>query len=162
MENQNYSQNSNGMDDQKKLYLSRHDKMIMGVCGGLGEYFGIDPLVFRALFVLFTFSGGAGIVVYIILAIITPKEPGDPQFSHEQAKDRINEFASQVKQGAHSMAQDLKTRRHNRGGLVGLIIVLFGAALLLNAVFPQHWFRWDIFWPAVIILVGLMIIVKRK
>lgn len=61
----------------KKLYRSSTDKMLTGVCGGLGQYLGIDATVIRLIFALLVFFGaGSGIVLYIILALIMPLEPG--------------------------------------------------------------------------------------
>jgi len=63
----------------KKLYRSNTDKMIAGVCGGLGHYFGVDPTLVRLIFALLVFFGvGSGLVLYIILAIVMPLEPGEP------------------------------------------------------------------------------------
>lgn len=63
----------------KKLYRSNTDKMIAGVCGGLGHYFGIDPTLVRLIFALLVFFGvGSGVVLYIILAIVMPLEPLQP------------------------------------------------------------------------------------
>lgn len=59
---------------RKKLYRSRKDYMISGVCGGLGEYFGIDSTWVRLLFVLFFFAWGSALLVYIVLWIIVPLE----------------------------------------------------------------------------------------
>ncbi len=59
----------------KKLYRSRRERMIGGVCGGLGEYFGIDPTLVRVLFVVAALFGGPGILAYLILLIIVPEEP---------------------------------------------------------------------------------------
>ncbi len=59
-----------------KLYRSRDHRMIAGVCGGLGEYFNIDPTLIRILFVLGTVFGfGSLILVYLVLMIIVPEEP---------------------------------------------------------------------------------------
>ncbi|MBI9013496.1 MAG: PspC domain-containing protein [Clostridiales bacterium] len=55
---------------ERALRKSREDSMILGVCGGLGEYFQIDSSILRILLVLFTFLGGSGILFYIIAAII--------------------------------------------------------------------------------------------
>lgn len=49
--------------------------MISGVCGGLGEYFGLDPILIRAAFIIAVISFGTGLLVYIILWFITPVEP---------------------------------------------------------------------------------------
>ncbi len=62
--------------ENKKLYRSNTDKMIAGVCGGLGTYFNVDPTLIRLIFALLVVFGvGSGILLYIILAIIMPLEP---------------------------------------------------------------------------------------
>lgn len=64
---------------QKRLKRSRTEKMIGGVCGGLGEYFGVDPTIIRVLWVAVTLLGGAGVIAYLILWIVMPLEsPGPP------------------------------------------------------------------------------------
>jgi phage shock protein C len=64
-------------NNYKRLYRSRSERMISGVCGGIAEYFSVDPTLIRLLFVLFAFAGGPGLIAYIILAIIVPEEPLD-------------------------------------------------------------------------------------
>ena len=61
----------------KKLYRSRTDKMIGGVCGGIADYFNIDATLVRVLYVLISVFSAAfpGILVYIIMLIIVPEEP---------------------------------------------------------------------------------------
>lgn len=59
----------------KRLQRSRKDKMIAGVCGGLAEYYNIDPIWVRLLFVLFFFAGGSALLVYVIMWILMPLEP---------------------------------------------------------------------------------------
>lgn len=59
----------------KRLYRSRRDRIIAGVCGGIGEYLGVDPTFIRILWILFTLAGGSGILVYIIAWIIIPEHP---------------------------------------------------------------------------------------
>ena len=58
---------------KKRLHKSKDNRMIAGICGGLGEYFGIDPTVIRLGWVLFCAMGGSGFVAYIIAAIIIPE-----------------------------------------------------------------------------------------
>ena len=59
----------------KKLYRSRKNKMLCGVCGGLGEYLGIDPTVVRMLVVLLSLSSvGMGVIIYFVAAFIIPEE----------------------------------------------------------------------------------------
>ncbi len=62
--------------ETKKLYRSKTDKMISGVCGGLAQYFGVDATLVRLVFALLVFFGvGSGVLLYIILAIVVPLEP---------------------------------------------------------------------------------------
>jgi len=59
----------------KKLYRSRKDTKIAGVCGGIAEYFDVDPTIIRLLAILTIFFGGGGIIAYIIAWLIIPLEP---------------------------------------------------------------------------------------
>ncbi|MBN1695435.1 PspC domain-containing protein [candidate division WOR-3 bacterium] len=56
----------------KKLYRSKKYRAIAGVCGGLGEYFDIDPIIFRMIFIALLVNGGAGIIIYILMWIFVP------------------------------------------------------------------------------------------
>ncbi|MEJ2599049.1 MAG: PspC domain-containing protein [Anaerolineales bacterium] len=59
----------------KRLYRSRKNRMLFGVCGGLGEYLNIDPTVIRLIFVLLFIPGGPSLIAYLALALIVPEEP---------------------------------------------------------------------------------------
>jgi phage shock protein PspC (stress-responsive transcriptional regulator) len=61
---------------EKKLYRSKTDKKLAGVCGGIGKYFSIDPTLIRLGVVLFTLFGGCGLLAYIVAAFVIPEEPG--------------------------------------------------------------------------------------
>lgn len=63
------------MDTNKKLYRSNSDKVLAGVCGGLGEYFQIDSVIIRLIFILIIFGGGAGLWIYLIMALVIPNNP---------------------------------------------------------------------------------------
>ena len=63
------------MDNNRKLYRSGKDKIICGVCGGLGDYLNVDPTLIRLLWVLLTCWAGMSIVAYLVAAIIIPMEP---------------------------------------------------------------------------------------
>lgn len=63
------------MEEQiKKLYRSRDNRIIAGVCGGLAKHLGIDPLLVRLFFVLLIFANGIGLLLYLILFLIVPPE----------------------------------------------------------------------------------------
>lgn len=61
--------------ETKKLYRSKKNRMIAGVCGGLGDYFNIDPTLVRLLFVLIGLAVGGGFLLYLLLWLIMPEEP---------------------------------------------------------------------------------------
>lgn len=75
------------------LRRSRQDRMIAGVCGGLGRYLGVDPVLLRVAFVVLAIAGGSGILIYILGAILIPEEkPGEqlgPVHARSGASGRI-------------------------------------------------------------------------
>jgi phage shock protein C len=60
------------MEEPRKLYRSRTERMVAGVCGGLAEYFSVDTTVIRVLFLVLTLFGGSGLVVYVVMWILVP------------------------------------------------------------------------------------------
>ena len=63
------------MDPTRKLYRSKSNRQLAGVCGGLAQYFNIDATLIRVLFILLAVLGGSGLVLYLAMWIIVPKEP---------------------------------------------------------------------------------------
>jgi phage shock protein C len=63
------------MDPTRKLYRSKTNRQLAGVCGGLAEHFNLDATLIRVLFVLLAVLGGSGLVLYVAMWIIIPKEP---------------------------------------------------------------------------------------
>jgi phage shock protein C len=63
------------MAQTRKLYRSRTDRKLAGVCGGLAQYFNADPTLIRVLFVVLALLGGPGLVIYLVLWILVPEEP---------------------------------------------------------------------------------------
>lgn len=61
------------MDERKRLYKSRNNKMICGVCAGIGDYFNIDPSIVRVLWAVLALAAGTGVLAYIACAIILPE-----------------------------------------------------------------------------------------
>ncbi len=63
------------MNNNKRLYRSTRDVMLAGVCGGIAEYFDMDPTIVRIIAVILACCGGPGLIIYIILAFVIPKNP---------------------------------------------------------------------------------------
>lgn len=145
----------------RKLVRSKRDKMIGGVAGGIAEYFEIDPIIIRLLFVLIGFSIGSGVLIYIILWIIIPEE-GDESLNNSQViKKNSVEFEKTV--------EGIVENRNNRKMfqlLFGLGIVLCGVYMILGNlgltnVFNIGWFL-SKFWPVAIIALGVFILVGNN
>ncbi len=75
------------MNRNKRLYRSRKQRQVAGVCGGIADYLSIDPTLVRLVWVLLALIGGPGVVLYIILAVIVPEEPEFVQTSAEKVKN---------------------------------------------------------------------------
>lgn len=58
-----------------RLYRSNEERKLLGVCGGIAQRFDIDPTIVRLAFILFTFGGGSGLLLYLLLAIVIPRAP---------------------------------------------------------------------------------------
>ena len=61
--------------DIKRVYRSKKGKMLAGVCGGIADYFEIDPVLVRLLFVLLLFMGLVGIIIYLVAWLLIPENP---------------------------------------------------------------------------------------
>lgn len=150
---------------KKKLYRSRKDYMIAGVCGGIAEYFDIDSTLVRLLTVLVVLIGGAGVIVYIIAWIVVPKNPD--QVSDEVFEEREN-IKEKVKKGAKNVIEEVKEHfeseeyshksEKNRRILGGIIVIAIGLIFLLNSLFP--WVGWGRLWPVILIAVGVTIMIQ--
>lgn len=75
------------IDTKKRLYRSRKERRIAGVCGGIAEYLAVDASLVRILWVLLAFAGGPGVLLYIIMAAVLPEEPEFVQTTAEKAKN---------------------------------------------------------------------------
>ncbi len=152
------------MNEQvKKLYRSKTDRIVFGVCGGMAKYFDSDPTLVRLLFVLLTLVNGIGIVIYIILAIILPEEAAGQE---SDRSEKVKEFVGEVGERAKELAGGIKDGEGkwfmNSRNLLGLIIVLIGLSLLFEKIFPKNWFDWSFVWPVIIIILGLYFLLKNK
>jgi phage shock protein C len=151
----------------KRLYKSRKNKIVDGVCGGIAEYFDVDPVLVRIVFVLFFFFGGSALIAYIVGMIIMPRAsyesaPGPGTKAEKQEKVSVSSPEKPVPASAFPSAGSL---------IIGIILIVLGGFFLLdNLDFPffhhfSWWFRfhfWEYFIPGILILIGLVLIVKSK
>ena len=170
---------------EKRLYRSRTDRMIGGVCGGLGAYFGVDPTLIRLVFVLLLVFGGSGFLLYLILWIVLPEEGRTYASPEEAARAGTQEIASRAKQfgediksafgGSSTTGEEgqgtpssqpasesapVQTAPTSGPWVIGLILVGLGVVFLLNNAFPGF-FSFGRWWPIILVLIGAAMLFGR-
>ncbi len=135
---------------EKRLFRSRMNKMLGGVCGGLGDYFNLDPVLIRVIFVAGTFVTGIGLLAYILLWIIVPFEP--------VVTSNAASFDQTIPPGEPQPAHQV--RKNSGGAIFGTILILIGLIFLADNFIPFFRF-WD-FWPIILIALGAGLLLKSK
>ena len=144
------------MEETMKLYRSNTQKVIGGVAGGLGEYFNIDPVLLRVLFVLLILAGGGGLLLYVIMWIFIPQNPDF--FLNTNPKNMQEEKNNVGSNDATPQQQEKKSNKE--GGLMGgLILITLGILFLLPTFF--NWLDFGDLWPVLLIVIGAVIIYKH-
>ena len=87
----------------ERITKSKTDKVIDGVCGGIAEYFGIDSVIVRLIFVVLVFLNGIGLLLYIILVIIMPKAEQVDQPQKETIQENVQEIGERVKEAGEGL-----------------------------------------------------------
>jgi len=125
----------------KRLYKSRRDRIIDGVCGGIGEYLGIDPAIVRIIFLLLFLMGGVGLLLYIAGMLIIPPNPEHKEKSPTEGQKKTSSLLF----------------------ILGLLLVIIGFGLLLeNFGWPfWHFFKmaFNYILPTLLIIAGLILII---
>jgi phage shock protein PspC (stress-responsive transcriptional regulator) len=136
----------------KRIYRSERDKIIAGVCGGLGEYLGIDSVVIRITFVLITLFGGSGVLLYLIAWIVMPTK-----FDLENNKDYVKENVQELK----TKAREITTNSNSRF-ILGIILLVVGVGFLLGNFNILRFFSLERFWPVILIVIGFVILANKE
>jgi len=92
----------------KKLYRSQKDRILFGVCGGLGSYFKIDSNIFRILFIASAFISGVGVLIYAALVLFIPNEAG--KRIEENKFEEVKEFKKKAEEKIQDIAQEIKKK----------------------------------------------------
>ena len=144
------------VQQRNRLYRSRDDRILFGVAGGLAEYFDIDPVLVRLGWVLLTIaSAGIGALAYIVLAIITPN-------ASQQASREVGPVGDGSNEGSEEMVESRVDegvpRRQVARNVFGVGLIIVGMIVLLGNLGVFDSVRWDIIWPAIIVVLGVAIL----
>jgi phage shock protein C len=133
----------------RRLYRSRDDRVVAGVCGGLGTYLGVDAILFRIAFVLLVFAGGLGVLAYVLgwIFIGEEPEPGVRGAPSDSAFDRA----------ATALGED----RRSGAVLLGLVFAGLGVLFLFDVAWPDF-LSWEYAWPIALIAVGVAIVLRAR
>jgi len=164
---------------ERRLYRSKHNRVLAGVCGGIGEYFNIDPVIIRIIAVLLIIPGVfPAIIAYLILALVIPLEGS----KSSSPKDNIRENMTDLRDTGVGIGEEIRNNLQkpdtNTGAtgqtppltpssasysnsnrvlwFLGLIIIALGIFFLLVNIFG---WLWRYLWPLLLIAAGLIIIV---
>jgi phage shock protein C len=135
MLNANTQRSTPDTQSTPRLHRSATDAVLAGVCGGIGETLGIDPSLIRLAFIIATLWGGMGVLAYIVLAIVLPVDqqaPAPVWISSERSR-----------------------------AVAGLVLVVLGGLLLAGNMGWTTWLSWDLFWPGVLIVAGVGLLVRN-
>jgi phage shock protein C len=116
-----------------RLYRSTSDRAIAGVCGGLAQYFKVDPALVRILFLVFALAGGASILLYIVLWLAVPSGNGAA-------------FAA---------------TSHAGNETVGVVLISIGALWLLANIGALSFIEWRFAWPIALVALGVLLLSRR-
>jgi phage shock protein PspC (stress-responsive transcriptional regulator) len=131
----------------ERIYRSNKEYIIAGVCGGLAQYFKVDPTLVRLIFILLSFGGGSGVLIYLILWLVLPVEPKDNSSQPMQEEKNDN-----------TLKDD---NEDNRKKFLGIIFLLLGFTALLHQLMPTL-VNWSTFWPIILIVFGLYLLFRKK
>ena len=115
----------------RKLYRSRENKILAGVCGGLGEYFQIDPVIIRLLWIVLSLVWGFGVILYIIAIFIIPPQGNHYSNNFEETPENEHPHIS------HNIEDE---DRKVVIGLFALLFIVIGLIILVSIITPSTFF----------------------
>ncbi|MGE5430579.1 MAG: PspC domain-containing protein [Syntrophomonadaceae bacterium] len=152
---------------RERLFRSQKDKMVAGVCGGLAEYFDVDPVIIRIAFVAATILSGMGIIVYILLWIIVPyKEQvvtaaagsGSSAYTAPAGEETASESGTKASQP--ETESTTYRRRSSARPIMGYILVGLGLLFFADHFFP--YVEVHNFWPLILVALGIGLLLRSS
>lgn len=146
------------MQNQRNLRRSQSDRVISGLCGGLGTFFGVDATLFRVLFVLLALAGGGGLILYLVMTLVVPAEGA----ADAGAGETMRRGAEDLADGVRDAAEGLQGAGQRSQQIGALILIALGAILLFRNLGWLRWLDAGWLWPVLLIAVGVWLLTRRK
>jgi len=154
-----------------RIYRSRTEKVVGGVCGGLGRYLSLDPTIIRLYFVLLSLGSGIGVLIYIALWIILPEEPVEEMLPEEGTEGRLEgspgQSTQEISERVRGMGEDIRQAIRNpnpqAGKIIGIALIGAGIVFFIDNL-NISWLWWldlDVLWPALLIIGGATMLLRR-
>lgn len=147
-----------------RLYRSETDKMIGGVCGGLGRHLDIDPVLVRLFFVLLALANGIGVLLYIGLWIVMPSGVDVARDADGRGLAVQDEGGGSGEQERRVVPAEPRSERNPQSAtIIGAALILVGLLVMLNNL-GFSWLRWlnfDVLWPLLLVVAGAALIWRR-
>ncbi|MFA5417879.1 MAG: PspC domain-containing protein [Bacteroidales bacterium] len=144
------------MESSKRLYRSTTNSLFGGVAAGLADYFLIDPVLVRVLFVLVALFGGGGVLIYIVLWIAVPKQVPDPSNMYRHASTHYKNTEEAEVVSDEPLKPIIVKKQSNSGLVFGVILIFIGLIVLADRLFP--WYQIFNLWPLILVFLGVIII----
>lgn len=154
------------MQDIGRRRLERgSDRVLGGVCSGLADRFGFDPLLVRLVFGLLTLASGMGVVLYALLWLVMP-EAGEPDREGDVLRAGLRSVERDLRRifgsgPAPVEAPDRPVSPGRSGLWLGALLIVAGAVLLVGSAGLLAWWDWAVLWPVLIIGLGMLVLVRR-
>ncbi len=163
----------------ERIRKSNKEKMVFGVAGGLAEYFDVDPVLVRLAFVLGTFASGVGLITYIVMAFLMPHQESSAAHTADVVKENWQSIGQDAAEAAHRAKEAVQgtpsadeglgtpgpstghVERSRNHASLGLLLIILGVMFFLANLGAFWWFRWGAFWPVLLIVIGVAVIIGR-
>jgi len=142
----------------KRLYRNDSEKVIGGVCAGLGDFLGIDPVFVRIFFILWTVLGELSVVIYGLMWIVIPKSNG----SETDQKFEINDLGTRFRQVGREVQEITRAPSSELITFTGVGLIAWGVYYFVRRAVPylDIWSYSQYLWPALLIAAGAFIIYR--
>lgn len=150
--------------EKKRLYRSRTDRMVGGVCGGMAAYLNVDATIVRLVVAVLALVQGVGVVLYLLGWILIPAEGRQTGSPGDVAREGAEEMAVQARSFGDSVRKAVGSDSGNAAVVVGIVLVLVGVVFLLRSlgIVLFGWVEWGVLWPILLIGAGVVLLLRHR